>query len=189
MIARATKNVYLRSTLAFTFKKNSPYRKLFSYFLLAMRQFGEIDRLYNSHVREVIRQKPEHKQCKKTKTSPAPFCFAYETDCVAQIGFETIWTAFLILIIGLLLGLIIIVFECLDSLGHFNQMKDVIGKTSFKTWKYFGRHNTVIFMYIFIFLLSIILLVSLYVYYQHYMSITHGDMNLLSQDQCYFNAP
>ena len=68
---------------AFPFPKNSPYRKLFSHHLLAMRQSGQIQRLLDMHITRVKALKEDHEKCKNSRK-----LFSKHADRMNQIVFQ-----------------------------------------------------------------------------------------------------
>jgi len=100
LIKRAKKS-YLKSTVSFTFQKNSPYTKLFSYFLLKMMESGQIQEIYRKHISALKDLKHINDVCNRKFTE----CVPGEPECVASIGIETVCTAVAVVIVGIALGI------------------------------------------------------------------------------------
>ena len=75
--------LYRQGYWAFPFPKNSPYRKLFSHHLLAMRQSGQIQRLLDMHITRVKALKEDHEKCKNSRK-----LFSKHADRMNQIVFK-----------------------------------------------------------------------------------------------------
>ena len=111
---------YAENSLAFSFPKNSPYRKLFSYFLLAMRQTGQIQRLYDMHITRINTLKQEHEKCMKQPKSFFQKCRPNEPNCVPAINLKIVITALVIIIGGSILSVLIMIIERMDYKNQFN---------------------------------------------------------------------
>ena len=166
------KTAYLKNSIAFSFQKNSPYRKLFSYHLLGMRQSGQIERLHIYHETYLTTRKTEHEKCLKTKSSFFPNCLPNEQNCVPAIKLETVWTSLLVLLVGILAGFGITIFEWIEHHGHIRNLK-------YATNNIFNsqplQRNHIITVYSFIFIVSIIIVAAIFVYYHIKSKILYGD--------------
>ena len=88
----ALPKIYKKSPVPFTFQKNSPYWQIFNYYLIRMKENSaemRFDSLY----------KPIPQFCPDLTGEP--------------LGFESMISAFLVFIIGFLIVLTILMFECL----------------------------------------------------------------------------
>ena len=170
-----SKSSYLKTSLAFGFQKNSPYTKLFSYFILKMRQSGQIEKLYNMHVNEVRRLKPEHHAC----ITRAGECMPNQPNCVPPIGIKTVLTSGLIIVGGVLCGVFILLFERLYDAFDFkkgeknNRTTDINDMRLKKTF-FFA-------ICIFTFLSFCMILIVLFLYYMFLENNYHGDLSMLAQ--------
>ena len=166
------KTSYLKNSIAFSFQKNSPYRKLFSYHLLGMRQSGQIERLHIKHETYLTTIKTEHEKCLKTKSSFFPKCQPNEQNCVPAIKLETVWTSLLVLLVGSLAGFGITIFEWIEHHGYIRSLKYATNNI-LNSWPLQRRH--IITSYSFVFIVSIILVAAILVYYYVKSKILHGD--------------
>ena len=167
---------YFKNSLAFSFQKNSPYRKLFSYFLLAMRQSGQIDKLYNMHVSKISTMKIEHEVCRNKTSSFFKTCGPNEPNCVPAITLETVWTALLILSFGVLLGAIVLLLEWLDYHGYLNKCKR--DRHNISNAHSLGKRS-ILTLYCVTFITFIILLFVLLFYYLGKGKISYGELSTL----------
>ena len=110
---------YLDNSLGFSFPMNSPYRKLFSHFLLAMRQSGQIQRLYEKHTTLIKTSKQEHERCMKPKHTFFQTCRPNEPNCVPAIDLKIVITALIIAIVGAAFAILIALIERME---HNNQL-------------------------------------------------------------------
>ena len=116
---------YAENSLAFSFPKNSPYRKLFSYFLLAMRQTGQIQRLYDMHITRWNTLKQEHEKCMKKPKTFFQTCRPNEPNCVPAINLKIVITALVIIIGGSILSVLIMIIERIDNSNQFNHCSNL----------------------------------------------------------------
>ena len=173
------KTAYLKNSIAFSFQKNSPYRKLFSYHLLAMRQSGQIERLHTKHETYLTTRKTEHEQCRKTKSSFFPKCLPNEQNCVPAIKLETVWTSLLVLLVGALAGFGITIFEWIEHHGYIRSLK-CAANNIFNSQAL--QRNHIITVYLFIFIISIILVAAIFLYHHIESRILYGDYEVWKKD-------
>ena len=103
---------------AYGFQKNSPYLPLFNHYLKEMKEKGSL------------------KQIQDKFAPPPQFC----PDVTGQpLGFESCFTAFLILIGGLVIGLMLLAIELCSKISggnyHWLQTYDNLGKSWMKDEK------------------------------------------------------
>ena len=174
VITHATRQ-YLKNSMAFSFQKNSPYKKLFSYFLLAMRQSGQIERLYIKHETYLNTLKTEHESCQRKKTSFFKKCLPNEPNCVPAIRLETVWTSLLVLLLGVLFGFVVSLFEWLDYHNYIGDFKSFMNNT-FSLY-HLGR-NHIIRLYSIIFVLSLVSSFVIFIYNHIKSNISYGNQNV-----------
>ena len=153
---------YLENSLAFSFPKNSPYRKLFSYFLLTMRQSGQIQRLYDMHTRRINTLKQVHKDCMKKPKTFFQTCRPNEPNCVPAINIKIVITALIIMIGGALFAILIAMIERMDYNNQLNVCTNL--KNNIPT-KYFMRKRGVLVFSSTVLFISLIVVVSLLAYH------------------------
>ena len=169
------KATYLKNSMAFGFQKNSPYRKLFSYFLLKMRQSGQIDKLLSMHETQLYTMKTEHEACHETSHF-FQTCLPNEPNCVPSITLKTVWTALLILSLGVLFGAIVVLFEWLDYHGYLNKLKSDLNNAPNYHLLRQRRNLNICFA---AFITFTILLVVLLYYYTFMQDVSYGQLNIL----------
>ena len=174
---------YLKNFVAFSFQKNSPYRKLFSYFLLAMKQSGQVERLYKMHETRIMTMKHEHKKCLKQPSSFFQSCLPNEPNCVPAITIQTVITALLIVTVGVLLGVMILLIEKLDYAGYLEFCS--ILKNNITKGHVLRDRGTLIILSIAL-LISFIIVLALLGYYvyglNHDTQVPHNAMHFLQAD-------
>ena len=99
-LIKRSKKSYIKGSIAFAFQKNSPYTKLFSHFLLKMRETGEVQALYRKHLTTLKHLKHRNDVCSRKSSE----CMPGALDCVPSIGIETICSAVVVVIVGIALG-------------------------------------------------------------------------------------
>ena len=151
------KTPYLQNSIAFTFQKNSPYRKLFSYFLFEMKQSGQIERLYRKHSMKIMTMKSEHKEC-MVEHKFFQSCRPNEADCVPAVGLKTIITAVVMVASGVLLGVIVLIIEWMDYHGHFKFCKKLQNN---KPLNYFQKKRGFLVIFFLVFIISLIIVSAL----------------------------
>ena len=116
--------MYMKNAvIGFPFQKNSPYQRMFSYFLLQMRESGHIDRLLTKHHTYLRSAKPKHEACQKKGTPFFQDCMANEPNCVPAIKIETVWTSLLVLLLGTVIGFFIVVIERMNISGLLSHIR------------------------------------------------------------------
>ena len=106
--------LYRQGYWAFPFPKNSPYRKLFSHYLLAMRQSGQIQRLHDMHITRIKSLKEKHEKCIKQPKTFFQTCRPNEPNCVPSIDLKHVITALGIFIGGSIFSVLIMIIERMD---------------------------------------------------------------------------
>ena len=167
----------METTVAFSFQKHSPYRKLFSYFLLKMRQSGQIDKLYTMHENQVYTMKLEHETCARHKTSTFfKECRPNEPNCVPAIAKETVWSSSIILSFGVLFGAIVVLLEWLDYHEYINKFKT--HRHNISNDDSFGKRGKLTICSV-AFISITTFLVLLLLYYLSIGEVFYGQLNLL----------
>ena len=116
-LIRTAKFSYLKSPIALAFQKNSPYTKLFSHFLLKMRESGEVTAIYRKHLNALKDLKHRNDICSRKSKE----CMPGRSDCVPPIGIKTVCTAGLIVVVGIGVGVGISTVEF--SMNRKNKIK------------------------------------------------------------------
>jgi len=172
-LVKRAKTSYLKSPISFAFQKNSPYTKLFSDFLLKMRESGEIHAIFRKHLNTIKHLKSRNDLCSRKSNE----CMPGEIDCVPSIGIETICSAGVVVIVGIALGVGI---ETVQFLS--NRKYNIIRKENMmiNTERKCGRMtnlSVIIICIVFIVCSSLILIVLL-VYAMLVVKHEHGNLNL-----------
>ena len=144
---------------AFTFPKNSPYRKLFSHFLLAMRQSGQIQRLYEKHITRIKTLKEEHEKCKKQPKAFFQTCRPNEPNCAPAINLKLVITALVIFIGGSIFSILIMIIERMEYKKQLSRSNNF--KNNIPSQYSMVKHSIVIVSSISLFFLVIIVLALL----------------------------
>ena len=174
---------YLHNSLAFSFPKNSPYRKLFSYYLLAMRQSGQIQRLYDMHTTRINTLKDEHEKCIKQPKTFFQTCRPNEPNCVPAINLKIVITALVIIIGGAIFSIFVAIIERMDHKDQFHFCKNIKNNIS---PKYFLKKQCVLIIIAIILFISAIIVISLLAYYtigQNGDQISFLEFQLSNADQ------
>ena len=102
----AADNSYLKTSIAFGFQKNSPYRKFLSHFLLKMKQLDQIGRLHTMYKTQLMKMKSSHGECNN------------QSGNFSIITLENVISVFLIIMVGILLGVMILFIERMSHYGY-----------------------------------------------------------------------
>ena len=171
-LIRTAKFSYLKSPIAFAFQKNSPYTKLFSHFLLKMRESGEVTAIYRKHLNALKDLKHRNDVCSRKSEE----CLPGRSDCVPPVGIKTVCTAGLIVMIGIGLGVGIAALEfSMNRTNHINYDGNCAnGENGRKRI----RNQYMIVTCVSFVVVSSAFMMMLFSYVMFYVSHEQGDMDL-----------
>ena len=171
-LIRTAKFSYLKTPIAFAFQKNSPYTKLFSHFLLKMRESGEVTAIYRKHLNALKDLKHRNDVCSRKSKE----CMPGQSDCVPPIGIKTVCTAGLIVIVGIGLGVGVVTVEF--SVDRKNNIKYDGNSINCENRQTRNSNQSVIIMCVVFVVASSAFMMMLFGYVTFFVSHEQGDIDL-----------
>ena len=132
---------------------------MFSHFLLAMRQSGQIRRLYDMHTTRMKTLKEEHEKCIKQPKTFFQTCRPNEPNCIPAINLKLVITALVIFMGGSIFSVLIMIIERMDYKNQLSRSSNF--KNNIPSKYLMKKRNILVVSSIVLFFLVIIVFVLL----------------------------